>query len=81
MISRAGFPNMYKSDYLEILWLLKREDVSDKRMFRALKLLESRRLPDSTWKSERTVSKLVIPFGAARYANAFITERAKKILE
>lgn len=79
-IGRIGLPNMYRSDFLEILWLLKRENVKDKRVCSAVKLLRSRMLPDGTWKIERKTAKLVVSFPAQKYANSFVTERAKDVM-
>lgn len=78
-IDRLTFPNMYSFDYLELLWLLKREGVHDHRMGPALELLESRRNPDGTWNLERPVSNLVYLGGKDR-PNAFITQRALEVL-
>lgn len=78
-IDRLTFPNMYSSDYLELLWLLKREGVRDPRIGPALQLLESARNPDGTWNLERPVNNLVY-FGGKDRPNAFVTERALEVL-
>ena len=46
-IGMLTFPNFYKSDLLEILWLLQREGVQDRRMQRAL---EAPALEDEGWR-------------------------------
>ena len=46
-IGMLTFPNFYKSDLLEILWLLQREGVRDRRMQRAL---EAAALEDEGWR-------------------------------
>ena len=45
------FPNMYKSDFLEILWLLKREKVHSEAMDKALRLLQSKQQPNGSFTS------------------------------
>jgi hypothetical protein len=74
------FPNFYKSDFLEILWLLRREGVQDRRMSRALELLRSRMKEDGTWELEKSQNTIVAT-GQKGCANAFITERAKAVLD
>ena len=69
------FPNFYKSDFLEILWLLAREGVHDRRMRRALELLRSKMKAGGTWELEKAMNTIV-PIGEKGCANAFITERA-----
>lgn len=73
------FPNFYKSDFLEILWLLAREGVHDPRMGRALTLLRSRRQESGEWQLEK-VQNMVVSTGQKDRANAFITERAAQVL-
>lgn len=77
-MGKLAFPNMYQADFLEILWLLKRENVSSTQMDRALDLLKSKMEPDSTWKVERMVKDLVIPIGKVA-ASQFITARARQV--
>jgi hypothetical protein len=73
------FPNFYKSDFLEVLWLLARERVRDKRIFRALKLLQAKMKNDGCWELEKPVNTIV-PFGSKGCSNFFITERATEVL-
>ena len=74
------FPSFYKSDFLEILWLLAREGVHDRRMRHALELLRSKMQADGTWELEKAVNTIV-PIGEKSCANAFITERAAGVLD
>lgn len=73
------FPNFYKSDFLEILWLLAREKVRDHRVTRALDLLQSRMAHSGFWELEKPANT-VVPIGQKHVGNAFITERANKVL-
>jgi len=78
-IGKLSFPNFYKSDFLETLWLLAREEVHDRRMSRALDVLHSRMKKDGSWELERSVNTLV-SIGQKDCANVFITERAGEVL-
>ncbi|MBN2051817.1 MAG: hypothetical protein JW760_15300 [Spirochaetales bacterium] len=80
-IDRLTFPNMYTGDFLEILWLLKREGVRSERLDAALELLESKRLADGTWNLERKVNNLVTSIGVVDRPNEFVTERAREVME
>jgi hypothetical protein len=79
-IGRLTFPNFYKSDFLEILWLLAREEVHDRKMSRSLKLLRSKRKDDGFWELEKSVN-IIVSIGQENCANAFITERASEVLD
>ena len=79
-IKKLTFPNMYQSDFLEILWLLKREAVQSKKMDKALDLLRSKMLPDGTWKTERQIKDLAISF-SKKLSRSFVTERAGEVLD
>jgi hypothetical protein len=48
-IDKLGFPCMYKSNYLEILWLLKREKVCSDKINDALNLLKSKQDANGGW--------------------------------
>lgn len=78
-LKKLTFPNMYQADLLEILWLLQREQVRSPHMERALDLLRSKMGPDLTWKLERPIHDLVIPFGKD-LASRYITARARQVL-
>ncbi len=80
-IKKLTFPNMYQGDFLEILWLLKRERVKSTRIKRALDLLKSKMKPDSTWEIERSIKDLIIPIGKRDYGNELITRRAREVVE
>jgi len=81
-IKKLTFPNMYQSDYLEILWLLKRENVKSIHLDKALNLLKSKRQPDSTWKIERQIKPLIIPMAHNKNnGSEFLTQRAREVVE
>lgn len=77
-IKKLTFPNMYQADFLEILWLLKRENVRSVLMNRALDLLQTKIKADGTWKIERQIKDLIIPF-PKEVASEFITARARQV--
>jgi hypothetical protein len=79
-IKHLTFPNMYQGDFLEILWLLKREQVKSEHLQMALNLLESKMDSGLTWKIERQIKDLIIPIGK-KYGNEFITNRAREVME
>jgi hypothetical protein len=80
VIGRLTFPNFYKSDFLEILWLLAREGVHDRKMSRSLELLRSKVKEGGFWVLEKNLNTIV-PAGRKDRANAFITERATEVLD
>jgi len=80
-IKNLTFPNMYQSDFLEILWLLKREKIVSPNLVRPLELLKSKMKSDGTWNQERIMSNLIIPMNNRKYGNLFITERAREVME
>jgi hypothetical protein len=75
------FPNLWWDDFLEILWLLAREGIHDKKMSRAIALLRSKIKSDGNWELEHPVPNLIVSMGQKGCANAFITERAVEVLE
>ena len=79
-IGRLTFPNFYHSDFLELLWLLAREGVHDRRMSRALELLRSKRQDCGGWELEKSMN-ILVSIGQKGCANAFITERAVHVLD
>lgn len=79
-IGRLTFPNFYKSDFLEILWLLAREEVRDRRMSRALALLRSKMKDGGFWELEKSMN-IFVSIGQKDCANTFITERATEVLD
>ncbi len=80
-IKKLTFPNMYQGDYLEILWLLKREKVKSVHINKALNLLKSKMKANSTWKIERQIGNLIIPIGNNNDGNEFITKRAREVID
>lgn len=80
-IKHLTFPNMYQGDFLEILWLLKRENVNSVHLKRALELLKSKMKPDSTWRIERQIKNLIIPINNKNIGKECITKRAKEVID
>jgi len=74
------FPNFYKGDFLEILWILKREEIISEELKPALDLLKSKRNEDGNWELERKMNNMVTSIGQVNQLNPFITERAKEVL-
>jgi hypothetical protein len=75
------FPNLWKDDFLEILWLLSREGINDKKMSRAIELLRSKMKGNGYWELEHPVPNLIVSMGRKGCANAFITEKAFEVLD
>lgn len=80
-IQKLTFPNMYQSDFLEILILLKREKVKSVRMTKALNLLKNKMRPDGTWKIERLLKNLIVPMGNRNSGYQFLSERAQNVMD
>ena len=80
-IDKLTFPNMYKSDFLEILWLLKREKVQSKKIKSAIELLKGKKLLDGNWNLERKIHNMIISIGDVDKPNQFISKRATEVLE
>ena len=81
VIGRLTFPYLWRGDFLEMLWLLKRERVRDIRMSRALELLRSRQQEDGSWELERPIPDLIVPLNRRNGGNVFITDRAREVLD
>jgi len=79
-IGKLTFPNSWKSDTLEILWILAREGVRDRRTARSLELLRSKRKDGGHWELEKPM-RIIVPIGKKNQPNAFITERANETVE
>ena len=75
------FPNFYKADFLEILWLLKREGVWSEEVVSALEILKSKQRPDGEWNLEREMHNMVVSVRTGRSPNAFVTKRANEVLQ
>jgi len=80
-IGKLTFPNMYNTDFLELLWLLKREEVRSPKLKRALELLRKKQKPDGTWELEYQIKPLTVSITKTKGGNAFVTHRAKEVLE
>ena len=81
MISKITFPNMYKADFLEILWLLKREGIQSDKMASALNLLQEKRKKDGTWSLERQVKPLTVAVTKTKFGNELVTKRALEVTD
>ena len=79
-MDKLTFPNMYKSDFLEILWLLKRENVKSNKIRSAIDLLKSKQGPSGDWNLEKKVNNLATSIGVVNQPNPFVTKRAKEVL-
>lgn len=79
-IHRLTFPNMYQSDFLEILWILMREGVVSPQLNRAIELLESKRKNDGTWPLERPIKNLIVSLGKKKVEREYITPRALEVM-
>ncbi len=75
------FPNFYKGDFLEILWLLKREQVESEELIPAIELLNSKKTKDGKWVLERTMNNMVTSIGKVNEPNPFVTQRANEVLK
>lgn len=80
-IDKLTFPNMYNSDFLEILWLLKRENIKSEKIKDAIRLLKSKMLPNNKWKIERPIKEMLITINSKNYGDEFITNRANEVLD
>ena len=81
VIGRLTFPYLWRGDFLEMLWLLKREGVRDMRMSRALELLRSKQQEDGSWELERPIPDLIVPLNRKNGGNVFVTDRALEVLD
>ena len=79
-MDKLTFPNMYKSDFLEILWLLKRENIKSEKLKPAINLLRSKCILDGDWNLEKKVNNMVTSIGKINQPNYFVTKRAKEVL-
>ena len=80
-IDMITFPNMYKSDFLEILWLLKREHVKSDKLKLALELLKSKQLENGGWNLERKIHNMTTSVGEVNQINFYVTKRAKEVID
>ena len=79
-IGQLTFPTAWRTDFLELLWVLAREGIHDSRMERALDLLRSRRTVDGSWRLEHPMAGLIVPLKPKALADALITERALEVV-
>ncbi|MCT4580550.1 MAG: hypothetical protein N4A35_03960 [Flavobacteriales bacterium] len=79
-LDQLTFPNFYKGDFLEILWILKRENVRSEKLEPAIKLLKSKQRKDGQFELERTMNNMITSVGKINFPNPFITERATEVL-
>jgi hypothetical protein len=80
-IDLLTFPNFYKGDFLELLWILKREEITSSEVMPALELLKSKQNVNGEWALERTMNNMVTSIGQVNKANEFVTERANEVIE
>lgn len=78
-IESLTFPNMYHADFLEILWLLKREGIDDNDLKPSLELLRSKKKDNDLWELEAPTKRLIIPFGKSTNGNDLVSERAREV--
>jgi hypothetical protein len=74
------FPNFYKGDFLEILWILKREGVKSEKLIPAIELLKSKKSKDGKWMLERAMNNMVTSIGKIDQPNPLVTRRANEVL-
>lgn len=75
------YPNMYESSFLEILWLLMRENVRSQKVERAYELLLGKMKENQEWELEKTVNGLVISIPRGNVGNELVTKRAREIVD
>ena len=80
-IDLLTFPNFYKADFLEILWILKREGIYSQALHPALDLLRSKRKGDGQWELERKMNNMMVSIGPIDQPNSFVSERAKEVID
>ena len=80
-LDKLTFPNMYKSDFLEILWILKREKVKSDKLLSAIEILRSKQQPGGHWNLERKIHNMTTSIGEINKPNKFITKRAREVLD
>ena len=80
-LDQLTFPNFYKGDFLEILWILKREKITSDALIPALELLVSKQNNDGGWDLERKMNNMVTSVGQIKRPNQFVTERANEVME
>jgi len=77
-----GFPHMYQSDILEILDILTRLGIKDKRMQDAVDILISKQDKDGKWNLERTFNgRFLVNIEKVDMPSKWITLNALKVLK
>jgi len=79
-IKKITFPNMYQSDFLEILWILKKEKVKSPRIEKALELLKSKRNILGDWEVEKISKNLIISL-SKKDVKGLINKRIQEIID
>ena len=79
-IKKINFPNMYQSDFLEILWLLKREKVVSPKIERALEYLKSKKKNSEFWEADKITQNLIVSFNK-KESKEFINKKVEEVLE
>lgn len=79
-IDKLTFPNMYRSDFLEILWILKREKIKSDKLNKAVILLKTKQKENGTFHLERKISNMVVSIGEINSPNPYITKRANEVM-
>lgn len=79
-IQYLTFPNMYRSDFLEVLWILTKAEVRNRQIEKAIELLKSKMNRDGNWSIEKKISDLIISLGRLGYDSQAVTARARQVL-
>lgn len=78
---RFGFPRMYQTDVLEILWLLTQLGYRDPRMDEALDLVCAKRNKDGRWNLDDTFNdRYSVPIETQGQPSRWVTLRALEVL-
>jgi hypothetical protein len=78
---KLGFPLMYQTDILEILWILTSLGIHDPRMEEALQILRSKQTPQGRWKLENSFNgKMVTTIETKGEDSKWISLRARQVL-
>jgi len=79
-IKKISFPNMYQSDFLEILWLLKKEKVVSPKIERAIEYLKSKKKNNMFWEVDKITKNLIVSFNK-KETEEFINKKVQEVLE
>ena len=79
--TRFGFPRMYQTDVLEILWLLTQLGYRDPRMGEALDLVRAKRDENGRWNLDETFNdRFSVPIETRGQPSRWVTLRALEVL-